>query len=82
MEIDRNKLANLDEESLRSLIYQVCSAMGLPEERARRMAANAPILRGMLARAGERDMQKIVNAVGEEKAAEILSSVGKPKNGK
>ena len=82
MEIDRTKLNALDNESLKSLIYQVCRAMGLPEERARRMAGNAPALRGMLARAGDKELERIVGAVGEAKAAEILSSVTKPKGGK
>lgn len=78
MEIDRNKLARLDNESLASLIYQIAKAMGLPEDRARRMAANAPMLRGMLAHASDRDLQRIISTVGEAKAAKILSSVEKP----
>lgn len=77
MQIDGKKLANLDDESMAKLIYEVTKAMGLSDERARRMAANAPSLRQMLSRASERDLNRIVNMVGEKKAAEILSEVNK-----
>ena len=77
MEIDRKKLEALDEKSLADLIYRVVRAMGLSDERARKMAANAPSVRLMLLKASDRDLAKIVTAVGEKRAGEILSAVEK-----
>jgi len=47
----------------------------MKEEKARRMAQNAPALRVMLAQAADKELNRIVSAVGEDKAAEILSKV-------
>jgi len=77
MEIDRKKLEALDEKTLGDMIYRVVRAMGLSEERARKMAANAPAMRVMLTRASDRDLARIVAAVGDKKAAEILSAIEK-----
>lgn len=75
MEFDGRKLASLDDASLAKLIYEVVKAMGLPEEKARQMASNAPMLRVMLSKASDKELSRIMSAVGEKKAAEILASV-------
>lgn len=75
MEIDAKKLASLDDASLAKLIYEVTRSMGMNDERARRMAQNAPSLRVMLSKASDKDLNRIVSMVGEKKAAEILSNV-------
>ncbi|MBR2986864.1 MAG: hypothetical protein IKC63_02475 [Clostridia bacterium] len=77
MKIDRDKLQSLDEKALGELIEKVVRAMGLGEARARRMAQNAPMIRMMLLRASDRDLERIVSAVGDEKASELLSSLEK-----
>lgn len=77
MEIDAKKLASLDDAALAKLIFEVGCSMGMGEERARRMAKNAPALRGMLAKASDKDLNRIVSMVGEEKAAELLAAVNK-----
>lgn len=77
MVIDRRKLESLDENTLRDMIYQVVRAMGFSDDRARKMASNAPAMRAMLAKASDRDLQRIVSAVGDKKAAEILSAIEK-----
>ncbi len=59
------------------MIYQVVRAMGLSDERAQKMAKNAPMMRRMLLNAGDRELEKIVSAVGEKKASEILSAIEK-----
>ena len=75
MEIDTKKLAALDEASLSAMIYEVARSMGLGEEKARRMASNAPAIRVMLAKASDRDVNRLVSMIGEKRAAEILSGV-------
>ena len=77
MEFDAKKLASLDDRALGDLIYEVTRSMGMSEEKARRMAQNAPALRVMLAKASDKELKRIVSAVGEDKAAEILSKVNK-----
>jgi len=75
MDFDAKKLASLDDRALADLIYEVTRSMGMKEEKARRMAQNAPALRVMLAQASDKELNRIVSAVGEDKAAEILSKV-------
>ncbi len=77
MKIDREKLSSLDERKLADMIYQTVRAMGFSEERARKMAANAPAMRVMLMKASDKDLNRIVSAVGEQRAGEILSSIKK-----
>ena len=77
MEIDRKKLEALDEKTLLDMIYRVVRAMGFDDARAKKMAANAPMMRMMLLKASDRDLSRIVTAVGEKKASEILSAVEK-----
>lgn len=77
MEFDAKKLAALDDQALAELIYEVSRSMGMREDKAKRMAQNAPALRVMLAKASDQELRRIVSAVGEEKAAEILSAVNK-----
>ena len=77
MEFDAKKLASLDDRALGELIYEVTRSMGMSEEKARRMAQNAPALRVMLAKTSDKELKRIVSAVGEDKAAEILSKVNK-----
>ncbi len=79
MEIDGKKLASLDDATLARLIYDVTRSMGLPEERCRRMAGNAPALRLMLSRASEEELKRVLSTIGETKAAEILASIDKEK---
>ncbi len=79
MEFDAKKLASLDDRALADLIFEVTRSMGMSEDKARRMAQNAPSLRVMLAKASDKDLNRIVSAVGEDKAAEILSKVNKEK---
>lgn len=75
MEIDARKLAALDEAKLATMIYEVCRSMGMSEEKARKMAQNAPAMRSMLAKASEKDLNRIVSMVGEKRAAEILAGI-------
>lgn len=83
MEIDTKKLAALDEERLSAMIYEVCRSMGMNEEKARKMAGNAPAMRIMLSRASEKDLNRIVSMVGEKRAAEILAGLYEdPKTGR
>ena len=77
MEIDRKKLEALDEQTLSDMIYRVVRAMGFDDSRAKKMAGNAPMMRMMLLKASDRDLSRIVTAVGEKKASEILSAVEK-----
>ncbi|MBQ7364937.1 MAG: hypothetical protein IJW46_05010 [Clostridia bacterium] len=81
MKIDRDKVASLDEKALHDMIYQVVRAMGFSKERAEKMAANAPAMRLMLMKASDRDLERIVAAVGEKKAKELLSGVEKRDSG-
>lgn len=75
MEFDAKKLASLDDGSLAELIYEVARSMGMSEDKARRMAQNAPALRVMLSKASDKELRRIVSVVGEEKAAAILSNL-------
>ena len=77
MEFDAKKLASLDDKALGELIYEITRSMGMSDERARRMAKNAPSLRVMLAKASDKELNRIVSAVGEDKAAAILSKINK-----
>lgn len=77
MKIDRAKLEALDEKTLADMIFRVVRAMGFSEDRARKMAANAPAMRVMLAKASDRDLEKIVSAVGEKQASDILGAIEK-----
>lgn len=77
MVIDRTKLEALDDKTLGDMIYSAVRAMGFSEERARKMAQNAPAMRVMLTKASDRDLQRIVSFVGEKKAADILGAIEK-----
>lgn len=77
MEIDRKKLEALDDGTLGDMIYRVVRAMGLGEARAKKMAANAPAMRVMLTRASDGDLARIIAAVGDKRASEILSAIEK-----
>lgn len=79
MDFDAKKLASLDDNTLAELIFEVTRSMGMSDDKARRMAQNAPSLRLMLSKASDKDLKRIVSAVGEDKAAEILSKVNKEK---
>ena len=75
MEFDAKKLAALDDRALADLIYEVTRSMGMKEAKARQMAQNAPALRVMLSKASDKELRRIVSAVGEDKAAAILSNL-------
>lgn len=75
MNIDKDRVraaAALDEKTLRELISAVVLATGGSEAKAKAMAAAAPFIRSKLANASDEEIASIVNAVGEERALEIL----------
>lgn len=64
---------SLSDEQFREMIRMAATAMGLPPAAVNSAAANAPMLRMMLAGASDQDLQKIVDQLGKEKTDEILS---------
>lgn len=77
MKITPEQLRSLDEKALSQLIYEISLAMGMSEDRARKASANSPAVRKMLKNADGRDINRIISAVGEERAKNILDSIGK-----
>jgi len=69
------KLANIDEEILKNIIYSVAIANGASPMKARMIAGNARMIKNQLANATDRDIEQIVSIVGEDKAAEILNMI-------
>lgn len=66
------KIASIDEEILKNVIYNVAIANGASQAKARLIASNARVIKNQLANATDKDIQQIVSIVGEEKAAELI----------
>ncbi len=71
----KEKLLNLDDNSLRQLIFEINSLAGGSASKAEKLASDLPSLKHKLSKMDQKDFQKIMNSLNREenkKAEEIL----------
>ncbi len=74
----KEKLLNLDDNSLRQLIFEINSLAGGSASKAEKLASNLPSLKNKLSKMDQKDFQKIMNSLNKEenkKAEEILRRI-------
>lgn len=73
----KEKLLNLDDEAFKSLIMEISSLAGGNPQNAKRLAADIPSLKSKISKMSDRDAQKLLDRIEDEKANEILRKLGK-----
>ncbi len=74
----KEKLLNLDDNSLRQLIFEINSLAGGNASKAEKLASDLPALKNRLSKMDQKDFQKIMNSLNREenkKAEEILRRI-------
>ena len=73
----KEKLLNLDDEAFKSLIMEISSLAGGNPKNAERLASDIPSLKNKISKMNDRDAQKLLQKIEDEKANEILRKLGK-----
>ena len=66
------RLRSLDDSQLRALIGAAADAMGAPEAAKRQALAHTSLVRRRLRASDGRDLEKLLDSLGEEKTAQLL----------
>ncbi len=77
-EFPKEKLLNLDDETFRSLIYEINSLAGGNISNAQRLAGDIPALKNQLNKMNSSDAQKLLSRLGkneDKKVEEILKKL-------
>ncbi len=77
---DYKDLRSLSEKELAEALYRVSVSMGADEKKARETARRAGEIRKILQRSSDRELDKIMSAIGKERADGIIQNVKKEKN--
>ena len=72
---DYKDLRSLSEKELAEALYRVSVSMGADEKKARDTARRAGEIRKILQRSSDRELDKIMSAIGKERADGIISKV-------
>ncbi|MBR6594442.1 MAG: hypothetical protein IKK83_04600 [Clostridia bacterium] len=78
--MNRNKIpdpARLTDKELCALVGDITKALGASPERTAALTADPKRLRGMLGSMSERDIERLIERAGKEKAAEIYKALGR-----
>lgn len=78
MEIDKqkiNRIVRMSEQEFAELVYNVVRNAGGDAAQARMAMGIAPMIQNKLRTAGESELKKILEMVGEEKARGIFDSL-------
>ncbi|MBQ2686364.1 MAG: hypothetical protein IJF55_01350 [Clostridia bacterium] len=72
---DYKDLRSLTEKELAEALYRVSVSMGADEKKARETARRAGEIRKILQRSSDRELDKIISAIGKERADGIIQNV-------
>jgi transcription antitermination factor NusA-like protein len=72
---DYKDLRSLSEKELAEALYRVSVSMGADEKKARETARRAGEIRKILQRSSDRELDKIMSAIGKERADGIIQNV-------
>lgn len=72
-----DRLKGLNDAELRELISQIAAATGMSEGARRAAMSHSGMIRRRLQHASTADLQKAIDAIGQEKAAQILRGMKK-----
>jgi transcription antitermination factor NusA-like protein len=72
---DYKDLRSLSEKELAEALYRVSISMGADEKKARETARRAGEIRKILQRSSDRELDKIMSAIGKERADGIIQNV-------
>ena len=72
---DYKDLRSLSEKELAEALYRVSVSMGADEKKARETARRAGEIRKILQRSSDRELDKIISAIGKERADGIIQNV-------
>ncbi len=74
-EFPKEKLLNLDDASLKNLIFEINSIAGGSTKKAEKLASDLPSLKKKISKMDQKDFQKLLSSLNKEenkKAEEIL----------
>ncbi len=74
----KEKILNLDDNSLKELIFEINSLAGGSTSKAEKLASDLPSLKNKISKMNSKDFQKIMNSLDKEenkKAEEILRKI-------
>ena len=72
---DYSDVRSLSEKELAEALYRVSISMGADEKKARDTARRAGEIRKILQRSSDRELDKIMSAIGKERADGIIHNV-------
>ena len=72
---DYSSIRSLSEKELAEALYRVSISMGADEKKARDTARKAGEIKKILQRSSDRELDKIMGAIGKERADGIISEV-------
>ena len=72
---DYSDVRSLSEKELAEALYRVSISMGADEKKARDTARRAGEIRKILQRSSDRELDKIMSAIGKERADGIIQNV-------
>ena len=72
---DYSSIRSLSEKELAEALYRISISMGADEKKARDTARKAGEIKKILQRSSDRELDKIMGAIGKERADGIISEV-------